>query len=592
MKKKIPVSLYIISAYFAIHGVFYLLSYFVATRFFIWEQQWNFAFGNPTLFNIHLLVPIVLGLIYIAVAYGLLRRVSYARVGLWLLCALAVFFEFPIGSIIGIVILAYSFSKTFSKQFPLVIRTVPYRAVGAMVIAFGIIGILLLTGVSSNLVSFTSHEIQGYEISTVDMTPESKIEGIEQQIGVLDVLIELTDPNLDYASEQQDILIEEIAHLINSVSRRFTVINAIEVNVEASNLLEIAGNENVKRITPVEPSAMLFPYVVAEAEIEATSSITAQLNADALLGAGRTGQGVIVAVMDTGIRKSLFLRDGVNIVIDSFSVSGQEYVSDHGTMVTSCVLDISPDVDILDVNVFKQDDFGLPTATTSDILHGFEYVTSYSQQTTRPIILSCSWGISPASWADAATVSLAVSTIATKYGIPVICSAGNSGGLAEVPYQIMSPSGAVSALSVGAVNINNVIASFSSRGPYYNGLLKPDVVANGVDILATGLNGRDVMVSGTSFSCPFVSGVAALLVQDKDLTPEQVYQILEQGASDLGATGYDTTYGYGLVNAEKSFFTSQSTPSEFDSTILLTAFVIIGIIIMAYPSLNKKLQKR
>lgn len=55
---------------------------------------------------------------------------------------------------------------------------------------------------------------------------------------------------------------------------------------------------------------------------------------------------------------------------------------------------------------------------------------------------------------------------------------------------------------------------------------------------------------GTSAACPQVAGVAALMLSVRpDLTTEEVKNALQNTATDLGTSGYDTTYGYGLVNA-------------------------------------------
>jgi serine protease len=57
--------------------------------------------------------------------------------------------------------------------------------------------------------------------------------------------------------------------------------------------------------------------------------------------------------------------------------------------------------------------------------------------------------------------------------------------------------------------------------------------------------------SGTSMATPHVSGVAALIFgKDPSATPDDVETILERTATDLGVPGYDTAFGWGLVNAK------------------------------------------
>ena len=65
--------------------------------------------------------------------------------------------------------------------------------------------------------------------------------------------------------------------------------------------------------------------------------------------------------------------------------------------------------------------------------------------------------------------------------------------------------------------------------------------------------------SGTSMATPHVSGVAALVFgKNPNLTPDQVERIMERTATDLGVPNYDTTYGWGLVNAQAAL---AATPS-------------------------------
>ncbi len=109
-------------------------------------------------------------------------------------------------------------------------------------------------------------------------------------------------------------------------------------------------------------------------------------------------------------------------------------------------------------------------------------------------------------------------------------------------------------ITVGATDSNDVIASFSSRGPvteFGGSIIKPDVTAPGVDIRSTDY-GSDTSYStksGTSMAAPHVAGACALILDaDDTLTHAQVKQLLEDTAIDLGDAGKDNTYGSGRID--------------------------------------------
>ena len=600
VKTKNSIARYIIASYFLIHGLLYTANYFIAGYFGVWDRLFSFAFGNVTLSDVFIFLPMIIGIMYIGVAYGLIKKENWARVGLWLLCIQAMIFEFPIGTILSLAILIYSFTPLFSKIFPIKVSKKSYQAAGIIIIVFGLMTVLLMTGISSNILGFTTYRLQGYGIS-VD-SPESKISEIEQKVGLMDVLIELTAIP-EYALQQQDEVLGEIAPYINRVVNRFSeASNAMIVNVEASHLLEIAENENIAKIYPIEPSFQFLPYEPADNSYGYLSTSYLQLNVESLWGKGLTGKGITVAVMDTGINEDHpdLQRDGKSIVVGGLHLHG-EYVHPHGTMVASCIASqnpnvkgIAPDVNILNVEVFSWETIGgvrYLTATNADILQGFEFIANWKELTGDFVILSCSWGVSAQAWQhDADVCTASANRLAVQYNIPVIAAAGNSGPsfspYVSIPYQVMSPGGGKNVLAVGAVDVANNIAGFSSRGPYYDGLNKPDVMAPGVDVPVLDINGFTT-ASGTSFSCPYVSGVVALLAQgNTDLSSTQLYDAIKRGATDLGTAGYDYEYGYGLVDAEHSLAFIEQTVTENNITIMFITITIVGVIIMLYPSLN------
>lgn len=135
--------------------------------------------------------------------------------------------------------------------------------------------------------------------------------------------------------------------------------------------------------------------------------------------------------------------------------------------------------------------------------------------------------------------------IAAGKGILVINSAGNSGG--SPWHYIGAPADGDSVLAIGAVAGNRAIASFSSRGPSFDGRVKPNVCAQGegTAVYTTG----DIVVgsNGTSFSGPVLAGAAACLWQaNKNAKSMEIFNAIQKSADRYSYPNAD--YGYGIPN--------------------------------------------
>jgi serine protease AprX len=162
---------------------------------------------------------------------------------------------------------------------------------------------------------------------------------------------------------------------------------------------------------------------------------------------------------------------------------------------------------------------------------------------------------------------------AVKSGKIVICAAGNSGPDAKT---VGCPSDCADAITVGATDKSDNMASFSSRGPTNDGRTKPDICAPGKDIVsckAAGIMKNKaidtyyISMSGTSMACPMVSGSVALMVQaNPKLTPQQVKEVLERTAKHSNSYPNNNS-GYGRINVKSAvdFMGGKPTPAPIVS---------------------------
>jgi subtilisin family serine protease len=246
-----------------------------------------------------------------------------------------------------------------------------------------------------------------------------------------------------------------------------------------------------------------------------------QIGGPAAVARGFTGAGVTVAVLDTGIDASH--PDLAGKVVDA-----EEFVGDglgtsdvvgHATHVASIIAGtgaasggrfhgVAPDARLLSGRVCSQ--FFCPE---SAILAGLEWAAV----DRHAAIVNLSIGAFPDPGSN--PVDDAVNQLAAEHGTLFVAAAGNEGG----PGAIDSPGTADAALTVGAVDRDDQLAEFSSRGPTADQRIKPELTAPGVDITAARASGLDPIgepvgdayqrLSGTSMAAPHVSGAAALLLQ-------------------------------------------------------------------------------
>jgi len=141
--------------------------------------------------------------------------------------------------------------------------------------------------------------------------------------------------------------------------------------------------------------------------------------------------------------------------------------------------------------------------------------------------------------------------LAFRRGVVTISSAGNEGGTSW--RYITAPADGINTLAIGAVNNENQVASFSGRGPSYDGRIKPEFVTQGVSVYgaAAGNLSGYTTASGTSVAAPIASGISALLLSAfPHLKNTQIRNILIETADKSSSPNNER--GYGLLSAVKA----------------------------------------
>ena len=248
---------------------------------------------------------------------------------------------------------------------------------------------------------------------------------------------------------------------------------------------------------------------------------------------------VDIAVLDTGV--TLDHEDLADRVVEGYDFVDDDEIADdasfHGTQVAGLaaaeadnalgIAGAGWSARIMPVRVLGNDG----TGTDADIAAGITWATDNGAE-----VINLSLGGPNESQVLRDAVDYAL-----QGDVVVIAAAGNTGS-PDVSYPAAYPA----VIAVGATDADGRLTAFSSYGEQI------DVVAPGWQLLTTsvGPGGPYTEVTGTSFSAPLVSGVAALLRgQDPDLSATEIAQRLTATARDAGPRGFDPYYGFGLVDA-------------------------------------------
>ena len=249
---------------------------------------------------------------------------------------------------------------------------------------------------------------------------------------------------------------------------------------------------------------------------------------------GLTGKGVRVAIIDGGVYTNTGEFGADRLLAGKSLVGGStEDSNGHGTFIAGIIgaakdngvgiAGVAPEVTIIPIKTSNDGSMadGVGAQAIYAAVDEFQCdVINYSSGSIR-----LSTGMREA-------VQYAVSK-----GVIIVCSTGNDGNT-----QLHYPGALPETIGVGSINKGLERSQFSHQNSSIF------VTAPGDEVYSIGARGSVSSSSGTSFSAPFVTGLAALLKEaHPEMNTDDFKAILQASSYDLGAAGYDTEFGWGLI---------------------------------------------
>ena len=281
------------------------------------------------------------------------------------------------------------------------------------------------------------------------------------------------------------------------------------------------------------------------------------------------GKNTIVAIIDQGVEHN---HEDLPTVLNGYTAgnpngNGEPFTTTqnplaHGVACAGIIgaannnigiRGIASNVNILPVNILP-----VNILPNGKFASDYEIAKAIRWASERADVISCSWGGYGESISISEAIKDAMSQGRNGKGCVCVFAAGND---AKIVKGLAFPARLEEVISVGAIDKYGNIWDYSQRGQGLSLVAPSGDGSSSSDIVTTdrmgklGYNSSNYMEHffGTSAACPQVAGVAALILSARpDLKASEVKEILQSTAKDLGSKGYDTTYGYGLVDAYRA----------------------------------------
>ena len=331
----------------------------------------------------------------------------------------------------------------------------------------------------------------------------------------------------------------------------YHIVDAIAASIPEKAIEALQKNPNVRY---VEPDGIVYAL---DEELDNSWGVK-HIGAGFVHDDGNEGYGIKVAIIDSGIDYNHPDLAGNYFGGYDFVNKDTEPMDDdgHGTHVAGTVaaedngegvVGVAPEAFLYALKVLDETGRGY----VSDVAAAIQWATFPPEPYESMDIINMSLG------GGASDLLEEVCQLAYDKGLLLVAAAGNSGNPPGRGDNIIYPARYASVIAVAATDQSDKRARWSSTGS------ELELSAPGVGINSTLLGGGYGEGSGTSMASPHVAGVAALVwAADLDLPNYDVRVQLQDTAYDLGATDWDSLYGYGLVDAAEAVGAPPPQPNE------------------------------
>lgn len=342
-------------------------------------------------------------------------------------------------------------------------------------------------------------------------------------------------------------------------------------------------NRKTQLIISEKTDNQVFKSTSSVIDYGASSGQINMIKGEYLHNLGYQGQGITIAVLDNGFSKvdvlpafdSLwvnnqvlgtrdFVTPGANVFDPAGGIHGTAVLSTMAANLPGTIVGTAPKADYWLIHT--EDNSGEAVIEEYYWVSGAEFADSVGADIINSSLGYTVFPNSPEydhTYADMdgnTCVSTIGADMAAQKGILVVNSAGNSANSSW--FYIGAPADGDSVFSIGAVNASGIVTSFSSRGPTYDGRIKPNVAAQGQGTAiyswsASAPNGAVFYGDGTSFSSPIIAGMSACLWQSApNKSNMDIINCLQNTASS--AQSPDSLIGWGIPDYERAHSTLTS----------------------------------